>query len=55
LPKRLCKTQAVIDLGYPYEEEVCSHKDNIIEVSNKTRTILLLLSAPWRRSTSMKS
>lgn len=32
LPKRLCKVQAVIDLQYPYEEEVSLHADRLKRV-----------------------
>lgn len=35
LPKRLCKVQAVTELGYPYEEEVSEVSSCQVELANK--------------------
>lgn len=59
MPKRLVKKQAIIELGYPFEEEVCQG----FSLRNLNRNLTLILrrrtsslcGALWRKSTLTKS
>lgn len=55
MPKRLVKKQAVIELGYPFEEEVSTLNYKFGQFSDPYRMTLLSSRELWRRSTLTKS
>jgi hypothetical protein len=55
MPKRLVKKQAVIELGYPFEEEVSADRDMIDFKTNSRRTTSLSSPEPSRRTTLTRS
>lgn len=55
LPKRLVKREAIIELGYPFEEEVGTPWTRYLTFTDSDRTISSSLPAHLRRSTSMSA
>jgi hypothetical protein len=55
LPKRLVKREAIIELGYPFEEEVGTLWTRCSSFTDSDRTISSSLPAHLRRSTSMSA